>query len=164
MSLSTNVADWASLGTVNLELGVAVSQHISLQGGVKYNPWEFQTKDPDMEVRNNLSTFDAGLRYWPWHVHSGWWLGAEGRFQRFERTGIWRPALEEATAIGGVLSAGYTLMVTKNINLEFGWGIWGGRYIDYVLYCCPKCLDIRESGPKNFIRPDNLDLSISFVF
>lgn len=164
VSLSTNLADWSFLGTANLEVGVAVSQHFSLNAGVKYNPWEFTSKKTDVDVWNKMKTADAGIRYWPWYVNSGWWIGMKGRWQKVARTGIWRPALEESTALGGGLSAGYTLILTKHLNLDFGWGAWCGKYLDYVLYECPKCMEVRENGSRFFVRPDNIVLTVSVVF
>ena len=34
-ALSTNTLDWANYGTANVEFGVGVAQHLSLQAGVK---------------------------------------------------------------------------------------------------------------------------------
>ena len=49
-ALSTDVVDWASLGTINLEAGVSVHQHFSVQGGATYNPWNFETGRLDMPL------------------------------------------------------------------------------------------------------------------
>lgn len=37
-SVSTNIADWANFGTVNLEAGMSVSRHFSIVAGGHYNP------------------------------------------------------------------------------------------------------------------------------
>ena len=62
VSLSTNLADWSFLGTANLEVGVAVSQHFSLFAGVKYNPWEFSDKKSDLDVWNKMKSAEAGIK------------------------------------------------------------------------------------------------------
>ena len=66
--------------------------------------------------------------------------------------------------MGGGLGFGYTIMLHENVNLEFGAGIWGGRHMSYTLYECPKCMTVRESSPRNFIAPDDLSVTVSFVF
>lgn len=163
VSISTNAVDWANFGTVNVETGVGVAQHISLLVGGHYNPWEFQT-GKGYRLHNQQATGYFGVRWWPWYVFSGWWIGAKMQFSSFSRTGIWRPALEEGKSLGAGLSFGYTLMIHKNINIDFGAGFWGGRHLEYSLYECPECMSIRERGARYFIAPDDLSVSISFVF
>lgn len=163
-AISTNALDWANFGTANLELGVGITQHFSLQAVAKYNPWEFTAKKPQIPVRYNQMTFGAGVRWWPWYVFSGWWIGAKGQYSDYTKTGIWRPALEEGTRIGGGLSFGYTLMVHKKFNIEFGAGVWGGAQTKYDLYCCTKCMELRKTGSKGFIDVDFASISLMYVF
>jgi hypothetical protein len=163
-ALSTNALDWANYGTANLELGVGVAQHLSLQAGVKYNPWEFTAKDLDIPVRNNQTTAFVGVRWWPWYVLSGWWVGAKVQYSDYEKTGVWRPALENGVKVGGGLSFGYTLMVHKHINIEFGAGMWGGSQLKYDLYCCTKCMEVRSTGKRGFFGLDDASVSLMFVF
>ncbi len=163
VSLSTNLVDWANFGTANIEAGISVSQHFSITAGGHYNPWEFQTPK-GFRMHNQQITGYAGARYWPWYVFSGWWVGAKVQYSDFSRTGIWRPALEEGVSVGGCLSFGYTIMLHKKLNLEFGAGIWGGRHLKYTLYECPECMRVRETGPRNFIYPDEVSVSIMYLF
>ena len=163
-AISTNLVDCAFLGTMNLDASASVARHFTVTAGIKYNPWEFHTTDPDMTVRNQMTSFSAGLRYWPWYVYSGWWVSMKGQYKEYSLTGIWRPALEEAKAVGCIVSAGYSLMIGSHFNVEFGIGGWAGRLTEYTLYCCPNCMDIRDSGPRGFVRPDDIYLSVSYVF
>ncbi len=163
-ALSTNVVDWAYLGTMNLEGSMAVARHFSLHLGLRDNPWEFHQTDPDMTIHNQMRAVNLGVRYWPWYVNSGWWLALKGQCKQYSYTGIWRPAMEEGTALGGGLSAGYTLMLSRHLNMELGAGVWAGKIKDYVLYCCPVCMDIREQGPRNFVRLEDIYLSFVYVF
>lgn len=104
------------------------------------------------------------MRWWPWYVFSGWWISGKAQYSKFSDTGLWRYALNEGTAVGLVLSAGYTLMVSKRVNLEFGIGGWGGRNLKHTLYHCPLCMEIRESGPRNFISIDDVSVSFMYMF
>ncbi len=163
VSLSTNIVDWAALGGANLSAGVSVSQHFSLELGGIYNPHSI-TKDSGLLVRNQQMTGYVGVKYWPWYVFSGWWIGAKAQYSDFSRTGIWRFALEDGKAVGGGLSFGYTLLLTKRLNLDLGLGLWGGQKFERTLYHCPNCMVVRESGPKLFIAPDMLSVSLMYVF
>lgn len=164
VAFSTNVVDWAYLGTTNLEAGVGVSQHLSLVGGGKLNIWSFDSQKRDAVVQDKRQMGYFGVKYWPWYVYSGWWGGFKGQYEKRYSSGVWRPALEESTAVGGVLSAGYAIMLHKHFNIDFGAGIFGGRYIDYTLYRCPDCTVIRQQGPRNFLRLDDVMVTVSLIF
>lgn len=163
IALSTNLVDWANFGTANLEAGMSVSQHFSFMLGGHYNPWSFQTNS-NILTYNQQSTLYAGAKYWPWYVYSGWWIGAKVQYSAINRTGIWRPALESNKSIGAGFSFGYTIMLHKNLNLEFGVGLWGGRHLDYTIYECPKCMRVRETGARGFVAPDDVSVSLMYVF
>lgn len=132
ISLGTNLVDWGNLGTANLELGVSVGQHFSLMAGGRYNPWTMNSKKHDQLMQNHKQTAYLGVRYWPWYVNSGWWFAAKGQYSRTSNCGVWRPDRVDATAFGGGLSGGYTLMLRKHLNLDMGIGAWAGKYTDYI--------------------------------
>lgn len=163
VSLSTNALQWANCGTVNLSAGVSLARHFSFEAGGRYNPFSYQRKS-GLTVQNQQKTAFAGVRYWPWYVFSGWWAGVKGQWSDYSRTGIWRYAIDEGTRIGVGLSAGYTWMISKKVNLDFGIGGWGGRQTKYTLYHCKQCMEIRESGPKNFIVLDDVSVSLMIMF
>lgn len=162
--LSTNVLEWANFGTVNLEAGFGVTQHLSIQAGALYNPWNYTIKGTDHQMFNHQTSAFAGVRWWPWYVFSGWWFGAKAKYSYATRTGIWRPALEDRQSVGIGLSIGYSLMLSPRLNLELGAGIWGGTHFKYSLYDCANCMMLRESGAKGFIGIDTLSISLMYVF
>ena len=162
--LSTDISDWAYLGTINLEAGVSLHQHFSLQAGAKYNPWDFKVGKHDLPLYNHQTTAYVGFRYWPWYVYSGWWIDVRAQYTKYEETGIWRPALDTGTAVGGGLSFGYTLMLHERLNLEFGAGLWAGRRLEHILYCCPDRMSIRENFPSNFVALNDISISLMYVF
>jgi len=182
-SVSTNIVGWADLGTANLEAGAALSRHFTLHAGFRYNPWtirpvpraaidalvdgpvpaaqeEFERQD---QLQNRKQAYHAGIRWWPWYVYSGWWVGARGQWMEYNRGGIVSPATEEGEALGAGLSVGYTRMIHRNWNIEFGLGLWGGT-TRYTTYACPTCGTVRDSGTKTFILPDDVMLSVIFIF
>lgn len=163
VSVSTDLVDWGYFGTINLEAGVSISQHFSLIAGTRYNPWEFKTR-LDKDMYKQQTTAYVGTRWWPWYVFSGWWVGAKVQHSSFSETGMWRPALENKQAIGAGLSGGYTLMLHKNLNLEFSFGFWGGRYYRYELFECPECMVLRTDQPRNFIDLEDISISIMYIF
>lgn len=162
-SVATNVVDYINVGTVNAEVGLGVGQHVSLNAQARYNPWMFKY-GTDAQFQNKKQSYAVGFRWWPWHVFSGWWLGAEAQYKEYNRGGwIFGDVTEEGDAAGLVLSGGYTLMIHKFLNLEFGAAVWGGRKW-YTQYACTKCGRIIGKGDGTFLLPDEVKVSLVFIF
>ena len=162
-SLSTNIVDWANLGTMNVEAGIAVSQHWSVMAGARYNPWTFNEGNEETQFQNRKQSYHVGVRAWPWHIYSGWWFAAHAQYQEYNRGGLVSRDTEEGDAVGLGLSLGYTLMLHKKLNVEFGIGGWGG-YKWYTEYQCPKCGMIINNGEKWFVLPNELKISLMYIF
>jgi len=160
-SVSTNAVEWANLGTINLEASAAVGRHATVGVGAKYNPWVFGGEDK--QLQNKQRTAYVLGRWWPWFIYSGWWFGGKAQWSEYSQGGIFSRETEEGDAYGAGLSAGYTLLLKKNLNLEFSAGFWGG-YKTYTVYACPTCGRIVDSGAKAFILPDNVAISLMFIF
>ena len=164
----TNLVQWANLGTANLEGSFGVSQHFSLHLGAKYNPWQFKVtnrmNEQKMDMYNNQISVNAGFRWWPWYVYSGWWLGAGVQYSDYANTGTVRPALHQGKAVGGTFSAGYNFMITKNFNIDLGLAGWAGRTFDRKLYTDPDKTDVREGWDRAFIGFNDIFLALVFVF
>lgn len=173
-SVATNVAGWADLGTVNGEAAMAVAQHVSLHAGVRYNNWTFRKGDPqdrfedpvgdgERQFENRKQAYTLGIRWWPWHIYSGWWLYGRGQYMEYNRGGLLSHPAEEGDALGIGLGAGYTHMIHKNWNIEFGAGLWGG-VTDYTSYRCTNCGSVTGRGRKHFVLPDELFVSLIYIF
>ena len=164
-AISTNALSWASLGTVNVEGAYSINQHFSLNAGVAYNPWDVFSPT-NLVMRNNQLGGFLGVKYWPWHVYSEWWIGGKVQYKQFEQVGILTSNLVKGDAIGAGLSAGYSFMISNHFNLDLGAGIWGGKIINYKEYK-GKTIDdskLKEQGSKGFVFLDNLILSIIYIF
>lgn len=163
LSVSTNVAGYLNLGTMNFEVSGALARHWSLFAGVKYNPFSYETNGGESVMQNRQRACDAGARYWPWHVYSGWWMSAKLRAQEFNSGGIFSEETREGERYGGGLAGGYTYMLAPHFNIDFGLGVWAG-YESYTVYACPRCGKMLGAGQKTFILPSDLLLSLSYVF
>lgn len=162
-ALSTNLIDYAALCTVNLDAAYAVDRQWSLSLGGRYNPWTFRKGDVSRQFQTRQISVAAGARYWPWHVYSGWWISGKIRYQEYNFGGILSRGAREGDRVGASFSAGYTYMLRPNLNIEFGIGFWTG--IDwYSEYSCIFCGITSASGRRGYILPDDLTISISYVF
>ena len=160
-TVGTNVVDYANFGTLNLEGSVAVSQHWSATAVAKLNPFHFQKNGEPLNARQQL--YGAGVRFWPWHVYSGWWAGARVQYQEYNRGGIRGPRTDEGDRVGLGLSGGYSYMLSSHLNLDVGAGLWGG-YDAYTTYSCPVCGLVEERGERMFFLPNDLLVALVYVF
>ena len=158
-SISTNVAGYANLLTLNAEGSVPVSRRWTVNAGLKYNPFAFGKE----KFRNKQQAYYAGMRYWPWHSYSGWWMSGKIQYQEFNAGGLGRAETSEGDRVGLGLGAGCAYMVGKHFNVEFGASLWGGMEW-FTTYSCPVCGDLELSGRKIFILPCDVIIAISYIF
>lgn len=158
-SISTNVAGYANLLTLNAEASVPVARHWTLNAGAKYNPFSFGKA----QFRNKQQAYYAGMRYWPWHTYSGWWINGKLQYQEFNAGGLRKAKTREGDRAGLGLGAGFAYMVGKHFNVEFGASLWGGMEW-FTSYSCPVCGDLEESGRKFFVLPCDIVIAISYIF
>lgn len=161
VSLSTNLADYAALGTMNMEATYGFARHWSVNAGVKYNPFSFGEGENAKQLRQRAVS--AGARFWPWHIYSGWWMGAKVQYQEFNEGGLVSPETSEGDRYGGGLAAGYSRMLGKHFNLDLGLGMWAG-YSVYTTYACQVCGRKVDSGSRFFVLPNDVILGINYIF
>lgn len=163
VSVSTNVLGYAALGTMNADVSYAFTRHWSVVAGVRYNPFTFRKGDPERQFQYRQQSYSLGVRLWPWHIWSGWWFSSGLRYQEYSSGGIAGPETREGDRAGVGLYSGYTHMISRHFNVEFGAGLWGGLDV-YKRYSCPVCGMKVESGRKGFVLPDNIMISLVYVF
>ena len=162
-SISTNLLDYARLGTLNMDASYAASRHWSVTAGARYNPFTFREGDPDRQFQYRQQSYALGARWWLWHTWSGWWFAGKARYQEYNAGGLGDRETEEGDRVGAGLYLGYTHMLAPHLNMEFGLGFWGGMSW-YSRYSCPACGVVTDQGQEYFVRPDDLMISIVYVF
>ena len=171
-AVAVNAADAIDLGTIGIEGSAAVGQHWSIHAGAKVNPWTFNKHntwnglfsepDPDQK-QDRKQVYAIGTRWWPWNVYSGWWVGAKAQYQEYNRGGILTKTAEEGDAFGAALAGGYSLMLKEHWNLDFGLGVWGA-WTKYRKFAYPENGKITEEGHKWFFLPNEVILSLVYIF
>lgn len=162
-SVSTDLLGYARLGTMSIDASYAVARRWSLIAGARYNPFTYRKSDPDRQFQNRQQSYAVGMRLWPWHTWSGWWFAGKLRYQEYNKGGIISRKTEEGDRFGAGIYAGYTHMLSSHINLEFGMGLWSGLSV-YRQYSCPACGLTLSSGNKFFMLPDDVMISLAYVF
>lgn len=161
VSLSTNLALYYPSPTLNLEAGFGVGRHVNVVTSARYNPFSSYVKDESRRDVQRL--FSLGARLWPWHIYSGWWLQGRLQYQEYGKTSRLSPETSEGDRYGGGIAAGYSKMLGKHVNLDFGFGLWAG-YDAYTVYSCPRCGRIVDSGQRLFLLPDEAVLALVYIF
>ena len=164
-AVQINMLDAANLGTLNTQISFAIARHwtATIQG--RYNNWSYGSEAEDNAFQNRARGIALGARYWVWNTYSGWWASAQARFEEYNRGGLLRrKSTEEGDAFGAGFSAGYSYMLSKHWNLDFGLGGWWG-VADYRTFACPRCGRVTGEGRKTFLRPSaDSQISVVFVF
>ena len=153
LSLSTNMVDYVRTGGVNFEAAYGFSRHWSLGAGMKY----------DGRGDEKQQLYSVGGRFWPWHIYSGWWLGAKLQYQEFSSAERVTRITSEGDRLGASVGAGYSRMIGRHVNIDLGLGFWYGAGT-YVRYSCPSCGSILASGEQAFLLPNDLLLAVSYIF
>lgn len=162
-SISTDLLGYACLGTINADVSLAVSQKLSLTAGARYNPFTFNAGDRQKQFQLRQRSCSVGARLWPWHTGSGWWFAGKLRYQEYNMGGILSPQTAEGDRYGAGLYAGYTHMLSRHFNIEFGAGVWGGTD-RFSRYSCTVCGVTQETGKCLFVLPDDIMVSLVYVF
>lgn len=162
-SVSTNLVGYANLATLNLEAAYPFARHWTVNAGVKYNPFTFDLGVGREYARNRQQSYAAGVRFWPWHVLSGWWVAGNARYQEYNYGGVFDDRTEEGDRVGVSVGGGYSHMLGKHFNIEFGLGVWGG-YDWFTVYSCPKCGQTEDAGQKFFFLPSDVIIALTYVF
>ena len=150
-ALSTNAMSWASIGTITAEGALSVHRNLTVHAGAVANPWKFTTPT-SIVLRNGQYGGFAGVRYWPWHVYSEWWVGAKLQYKYFNQVGIINSGQMKGHAFGPGISGGYSFMLSDQVNLDVGLGIWGGGLL------------MKEHEPRAFIFIDNVIVAFAYIF
>ncbi len=160
-SVSTNLLDYVNLGTINAEVGVSVSKHWTVSLAGKYNPFYFNF--PENPILNKKGQVAFNARYWPFFVYSGMFYGFGAQGGVFRCGGIFSRFTREGVVAGLTFELGYSLVVSKHFNVEFGAAVWGG-VSDYTMYEDTRCGRKRGHYTKPFLAICDLQINLVYVF
>lgn len=161
-AFSANIGNFATLFTLNGGIQYSIGRNFTAEATVDVNPWTFRS-GKEGQFENRQQTYAVGMRFWPWYTYSGWWAGTKAQYQEYNRGGVASPETEEGDAFGLVIQGGYSVHVNRWLDIDFGFGFWGGKTW-YTTYSCPHCGRVVDSGDKFFFLPNQAIVAAMFIF
>lgn len=163
-AVSTNLAKWAFLGTANLGLHFPLAKSWSAELQGRYNPWTYHNDSDSRRMTWRERTLAAGGRGWlNGCFEAGPYIGLGAQYAQFNRGGVFGDKTYEGVAYGAYLKAGWLARITDHWKFEAGLGFIGA-WADYDVYKCSVCGRQLDSRERWILFPDELNLSIVYVF
>ena len=160
MYVASNCVDYLYLATLNAEFGINVSSNWSVYINGKYNPFSYDWGE--RTIQHKQASVAIGSKYWFWYVNSGWFLNSNIRYSRYNFGGIIDKYGYQGNSYSWGVGAGYALILSKKLNLDFGLGLSVG-YTNYSKYMCPTCGKFIEKRKKIYVAPSDLMVQLSVM-
>lgn len=152
--------------TLNLGAELKLSDYLTLDLAVSYNPWEFSD---NRKLKHIL--VQPELRYWINEPFNGHFLASHLIYSNFNVGNLDLPlgilsGLRDyryrGNAYGFGFSYGYQWMLSPRWNLEATFG-FGYMYMDYTRYKCKTCGKKIEDGDKHYLGPTKAGISLIYI-
>lgn len=175
VALKTNLLyDATSTANLGVEIGLGKRTTLDLSGN--YNAWEIN-REGNEKMRHFL--VQPEFRYYFCEKMNGHFIGAHGLIGEYNVCGEqWLlsafkglsslrnysedPSRYQGTGAGLGLVYGYSLMISKRLNLEFSVGT-GYVHLDYDRYGPNKCSGLLGSDTKNYFGLTKLGISLVYI-
>jgi hypothetical protein len=147
-----------STGNLNIEGSALLNLRWSAHVPVVYNPFTYG----DYQLKN--ISLMPGVRYWFTETYTRGWFAGANAVASYYNIRFWgKEEGWQGLAFGGGLSGGYSMMLSKRVNLEFelgGAAVW----TTYDRYECNECRKKTGTGSGVRFIPDKTAISLVFLF
>lgn len=165
VSVKTNLL-YGATAAINLGFEFRLSQRLSLELPLSYNPWTFSG---NKKLKHLLT--QPELRYWTREVFNGHFVGLHAHFAHFNVGGVNAPfniwdglknSRYQGNLYGAGLSYGYQFIIGHRWSMELTAGL-GYFHAKYNRFGCKTCGEHKRAGIKNYFGPTKLELSFIFI-
>lgn len=165
LAVKTNLL-YDATTTFNLGGEVKLSDYLTLDLSVNYNPWSFSENKKFKHV-----LVQPELRYWIYEPFNGHYLGTHLMYSYYNVGNINLPLdifsdlknfRYQGNGYGFGFSYGYQWILSAKWNLEATFG-FGYIYFDYSRYECQSCGKKLEDSHKNYFGPTKAGLSLIYI-
>lgn len=158
--LKTNALYWATT-SLNVGAEFALSEKITLDALVSYNPWAFSGNK-----KFKYWLLQPEIRYWATERFNGHFFGLHIHFADYNVGGIKMLGLQkhryQGYLYGGGISYGYHWILNKRWSLEGTIGL-GYAHLDYSKYDCAKCGKKIKEDNNNYWGPTKVAVNLIYV-
>ena len=155
VALKTNALYWLTT-TPNASVEFALSNKVTLEAAVAYNPWTF--KD---DKKMKFWFAQPEVRYWFCEKFEGHFIGVHLHGAQY--FGGFKDTRYDGYLAGGGVTYGYNWILSPHWNLELAIGVGYARlwYDESPRIPCEKCV---EPAHKDYVGPTKAAVSISYLF
>ena len=162
--LKTNLVGWG-LSMVNAGFEVDLCKHLSLSLPIYYSGTNYLFRN----LKFRVFAFQPELRYWFRAHNDGWFLGGHYGmgWYNFAFAGQYRyqDHNRETPAVGGGLSVGYRLPISRNRRWRAEFAVGAGAYeLHYDKFRNERDGALVETKRDTYIGLDNVSISIGYTF
>ncbi|MCD7935894.1 MAG: DUF3575 domain-containing protein [Tannerellaceae bacterium] len=160
-AIKTNML-YDATSTFNLGVELKLSQKLTLEVPVNYNPWTFSD---NKKIKHVL--VQPELRYWFCESFNGTFVGFHGHWSKFNwggigSTGYMKEHRFQGWLAGAGVSIGHHWILNNRFSLEASIGV-GYAYMDYGQYPCDKCGSKIADKTKHYIGPTKASVSLIYI-
>lgn len=165
--VKTNALGWGLLIS-NLGIEVDMGNHLSFSLPIYYSGWDYFTQT----IKFRTFAVQPELRYWPTGNNDGLFIGAHFgmAYYNIAVDGPWRyqDYRRETPAMGGGISVGYRMPISKNNRWKMEFSLGAGVYDTHYdrFHNTPRTKDglLVDSTKKTYWGIDQAEVSISYAF
>lgn len=158
--IKTNVL-YIATTTFNLGGEMRLSDYLTLDVSVNYNPWTFSD---NRKFKHFL--VQPELRYWIYEPFNGHFLGANLLYVHYNAGNLPLGSLKDSRYQGNAYSLGfsygYQWILSRHWSLEATLGL-GYMYLNYSKYECQTCGSKTGESHKNYFGPTKAGVSLIYV-
>lgn len=153
--------------TPNLALEIGLNERTSLELSGSYNPWKLSG---NFESNKKLvhMILRAEYRYWLCERYNGHFFAVDAIYGRYNIGSVNVPLLfkkehrYDGYAVGGGMTYGYHLMLSKRWGVEFKAGV-GVMRLNYDKYNCVLCDRDGVNHKKTYFMPTNAGINLVWL-
>ncbi|MCH5244954.1 MAG: DUF3575 domain-containing protein [Muribaculaceae bacterium] len=162
--LKTNLVGWG-MGMINAAIEFDVAPHWSVALPVYYSGWNYFSND----LKFRIIDVKPEIRYWPSYLNKGFFVGAHGgaSWFNFAFKGEYRYQSHSSSqpALGGGISVGYRLPITRNQRCHVEFSVGAGAYrVKYDKIQNVPDGRLVETLSDTYLGPDQASITISYRF
>lgn len=165
--LKTNFVEWA-LAIANIAGEIDLARHWSFALPFSYSAWDYFKST----IKFRTIKLQPELRYWPAEANDGWFggvhfglawynLAIDGPYRKQDKDG-------HTPAVGGGVSLGYRMPVSKNRRWKMEFSLGGGIYhLHYDTFHNPGNYhrgQLAYTKRKTYYGLDNMAVSLAYTF